>query len=98
MSKKYIGKKLIALAVIGAAVGGAIAFFKKFEKENEDDHDYNSFEAPDVDGGFDEDAFRNYTTISGEKDDDGEETDATADVDETADSDQNEIADDTTNA
>lgn len=90
MSKKYIGKKIFALLFVGAVVGGAIAFFKKFEKENEEDYDYSSFEAPDVDLGFNEDDARNYTTISGEKDEHDAPTETPSDSDsaETASADQ----------
>lgn len=79
MSKKNIGKKLLALAAIGAAIGGIIVFFKKFEKEDDDDFDFDSFEVPTgcECEPCDTERSRRYTTIAGEKED-SENTETTA--------------------
>lgn len=71
MSKKNIGKKILGIALLGAAVGGAIAFFRKFEKEQDDDFSENGFDecedCRDDHSSEDEDQTRSYTTIAGEK-------------------------------
>jgi|GEM_PF-2521804 len=88
MSKNNIGKKLLALVAIGAAIGGVIAFFKKFEKEEDRDFDFNSFQVPTGNEYCDADSSRNYTTIAGEKEnpDDSEADDhAQADEEESTD-------------
>jgi len=79
MSKNNFGKKLLALVAIGAAIGGVIAFFKKFEKEDDDDFDFDSFEVPTgcECEPCDTEQSRRYTTIAGEKED-SENTETTA--------------------
>lgn len=89
MSKNNIGKKLLALAAIGAAIGGVIAFFKKFEKEDEDDFDFNSFQVPTGSECCDADSSRNYTTIAGEKEDSDD-----SEADDKAQDDQDEALND----
>lgn len=70
LKKHSILKKLFGLMVIGAVVYGIIAFFKKFEQEN-DDEDFNSFQVPTGyeygENDHESDAERNYTTIAGEE-------------------------------
>jgi len=71
MSKNNFGKKLLALVAIGTAIGGVIAFLKKFEKEDDDDFDFDSFEVPTgcECEPCDTEQSRRYTTIVGEKED-----------------------------
>ncbi len=63
MCKNNVIKKLACLAFIGAAIGGLIIFFKKFEKEEdmfeEEEDDFDS--CPGC-----TETSRSYTTISGD--------------------------------
>lgn len=74
MSKKNIGKKIFGLALVGAAIGGAIAFFKKFENDQDSDFtDVDPFDSDlseDCDECAQPDVTRSYTTIAGEKPED----------------------------
>ena len=84
MSKKSIGKKLFTVALIGAAIGGAVAFFKKFENEHDDD--FSGVDPVDSDSGEDcddcasPDITRSYTTIASEKPEDTAAKEETAEA------------------
>lgn len=85
MAKKSIGKALLFSALIGSAVAGGIALYKKFiEPVDELDDDFLDFDDED----FDDEEFNSDFDVFDDVDDDEEESVATESSDETKEEDK----------
>ncbi|MGI6007387.1 MAG: hypothetical protein ACOX8E_07855 [Ruminococcus sp.] len=80
MRKHSVMKMLAWLMILGAAIGGLIVFFKKYEQENDDLFDDDIDDSDSCPGCSDTE--RSYTTISKDQADAGQETDQEPDADE----------------
>ncbi|MDE6233517.1 MAG: hypothetical protein K2M60_09275 [Lachnospiraceae bacterium] len=88
MAKKKIGKVLLCSALIGSAVAGGMALYRKYKASSDDfDDDFLDFDDDDFDDDDFDDFNSNYEDFDDDEDDEVENDEAAANETEDASSD-----------